>query len=291
MTALDFPSVRYVHDALATRLGATIDVVPSDDGIGIDTQRLMERIDERTRLVSISHVLFRSAYVVDVQAVCRRAREVGALVFLDAFHSVGVMPVDVRALEVDFLAAGVLKWLCGGPGGCFLYVAPEVGASLTPAITGWQAHARPFAFDDEMEHASGAWRWLGGTPAIPALFAAAEGPRVLRRAGIERIREKSVRQTTRLIELADALGYKVMAPREPARRGGTVALDVPHAYEVAQALLARDVIVDYRPGAGIRVAPHFYTSDDEVERAVKLMGEVIATGEWRRFAGTRGTVT
>jgi kynureninase len=291
MTALDLPSVRYVHDALATRLGATIDVVPSDDGIGIDTQRLMERIDERTRLVSISHVLFRSAYVVDVQAVCRRAREVGALVFLDAFHSVGVMPVDVRALEVDFLAAGVLKWLCGGPGGCFLYVAPEVGASLTPAITGWQAHARPFAFDDEMEHASGAWRWLGGTPAIPALFAAAEGPRVLRRAGIERIREKSVRQTTRLIELADALGYKVMAPREPARRGGTVALDVPHAYEVAQALLARDVIVDYRPGAGIRVAPHFYTSDDEVERAVKLMGEVIATGEWRRFAGTRGTVT
>ncbi len=127
-----------------------------------------------------------------------------------------------------------------------------------------------------MEYADAAWRWLGGTPVIPALFAATEGPRILREAGIDAVRAKSMRQTSRLIELADARGYPVTAPRDPARRGGTVAFDVPHAREVAQALLARDVIVDYRPGAGIRVAPHFYTSDDELEAAVALIDDILA---------------
>ncbi|HKW08952.1 MAG TPA: aminotransferase class V-fold PLP-dependent enzyme, partial [Gemmatimonadaceae bacterium] len=209
MTDLDFPSVRYVYDALATRLGARVVVVPSDDGISIDVERLLAAIDERTRLVAISHVLFRSAFIMDAEAVCRRAHQVGALVSLDAFHSVGVMPVDVRQLGVDFLTGGVLKWLCGGPGGCFLYVAPHVSDRLTPSLTGWQAHARPFAFEGSMTYADDAFRWLGGTPVIPALYAATEGPRIVRRAGIERIRAKSTRQTTRLIELADARGYRV----------------------------------------------------------------------------------
>jgi len=291
MTALDFPSVRYVYDGLARRLGARIVVVESDDGLTIDTERLLAAIDERTRLVAISHVLFRSAYVVDVDAVCRRAREVGALVSLDAFHSVGIVPVDVRASGVDFLTGGVLKWLCGGPGGCFLYVAPHARDRYAPALTGWQAHARPFAFETEMEYGHGAARWLNGTPAIPALYAAAEGPRLLREAGIEAVRAKSLRQTERLIALADARGYPVHAPRDPARRGGTVAFDVPHAYEVAQYLLERGVIVDYRPGAGIRVAPHFYTSDDEVEAAVTMIDEAIEGGGWRAYAGKRKVVT
>src|SRR5205085_10192334 len=150
MTDLDFPSVRYVYDQLATRLGARIVVVPSDDGISIDTQRLLDAIDERTRLVAISHVLFKSAYIVDVDAVCRRAKDVGALVSLDSFHAVGVIPVDVAKIGCDFLTGGVLKWLCGGPGGCFLYVAPEVRNRVAPALTGWQAHARPFGFEPEM---------------------------------------------------------------------------------------------------------------------------------------------
>ena len=291
MTGLDFPSVRYVYQGLATRLGARIRLVPSDDGIAIETDRLIEAIDERTRLVAISHVLFRSAYIVDVAAVCRRAHEVGALVSLDAFHSVGVLPVDVGALGVDFLAGGVLKWLCGGPGGCFLYASPEATRSLRPAMTGWQAHARPFAFEEGMEHATGAWRWLGGTPAIPALYAASEGPKIIRRAGIGRIREKSMRQTARLVELADEHGYPVRAPREPERRGGTVAFDIPNAYEVAQYLLAREVIVDYRPGAGIRIAPHFYTTDDELEAAVALIDEALASGGWREYSGRTKTVT
>lgn len=291
MTALDFPSVSYVYTSLATRLGAEIVVVPaSADGLGVDTQRLLDAIDERTRLVAISHVLFRSAYVVDVEAVCRKAHDVGALVSLDSFHAVGVIPVDVRSIGCDFLTGGVLKWLCGGPGGCFLYVSPEVGRRLAPALTGWQAHARPFGFETEMEYASDAFRWLGGTPVIPALYAASEGPKILRRAGIEAIRAKSIRQTTRLIELADTRGYTVRAPREAARRGGTVAVDVPHAYEVSQYLLARDVFVDYRPGAGIRIAPHFYTADAELEAAMGTIEEALATDGWRAFEQRQAVV-
>jgi kynureninase len=291
MTALDFPSVRYVYDRLATRLGARIVVVPSDDGISIDTERLLSAIDERTRLVAISHVLFRSAFIMDVASICRHAHAMGAVVSLDAFHAVGVMPVDVKALGADFLTGGVLKWLCGGPGGCFLYASREMSERLVPALTGWQAHTHPFGFEPEMDYATGAWRWLNGTPAIPALFAAIEGPRIVRRAGIERIREKSVRQTTRLIALADERGYVVTAPRDADRRGGTVAFDVPNAYGVAQALLAEGVIVDYRPNAGIRVAPHFYTSDDELERAVSLIDDILANNRWQHFEHQRGTVT
>jgi kynureninase len=291
MTALDFPSVRYVHERLARRLGARIVVVESDDGIGVDTQRVIAAIDERTRLVSISHVLFRSAYVMDVDAICRAAHDAGALVSLDAFHSVGVLPVDVRRIGADFVTGGVLKWLCGGPGGCFLYVAPSVRDTLEPSLTGWQAHARPFAFEPEMEYATGMFRWLNGTPAIPALYAAIEGPRIVRRASVEAIRAKSVRQTTRLIQLADDRGFRVHAPREAERRGGTVAIRVPHAYEVAQTLLARDILVDYRPDAGIRVAPHFYTTDDEVELVVAAMDEILEREEWKKFAGERAVVT
>jgi kynureninase len=272
-------------------LGARIVVVPSDDGISIDTQRVIDAIDTRTRLVAISHVLFRSAYIMDAAAICRRARAVGALVSLDAFHSVGVIPVDVKALGVDFLSGGVLKWLCGGPGGAFLYASPETTSHLRPSFTGWQAHATPFDFEPEMKYAGAAWRWLNGTPAVPALFAAGEGPRIVRRAGVEAVREKSMRQTSRLIELADARGYRVTAPRDPARRGGTVAFDVQHAYGVAQALLASDVIVDYRPNAGIRIAPHFYTRDDELERVVDLIDGILKEDGWRPYEDKRGIVT
>jgi kynureninase len=291
MTELDFPSVRYVYDQLAPRLGATVVVVPSDDGVCIDENRLIEAIDERTALVAISHVLFRSAYIMDVTAVCRHAHDVGALVSLDAFHSVGVMPVDVKQIGADFLTGGVLKWLCGGPGACFLYASTDASSRYAPAITGWQAHRRPFGFEGEMDYADGAARWLSGTPVIPALYAATEGPRLVRRAGIEAIRAKSTRQTLRLIELADERGYPVRAPRDSARRGGTVAIDVPHAYQIAQFLLSRDIIVDYRPNAGIRIAPHFYTSDAEVERVITAIDEALATDAWQRFGERRSVVT
>jgi len=292
MTALDFPSVSYVYNSLATRLGAEIVVVPAAaDGLSIDTEQLLAAIDSRTRLVAISHVLFRSAYIVDVDAVCRRAHEVGALVSLDSFHAVGVIPVDVHSIGCDFLTGGVLKWLCGGPGGCFLYVASDVRNRLSPSLTGWQAHARPFGFEAEMEFAHDAFRWLGGTPVIPALYAAPEGPRILRRAGIKAIREKSIRQTSRLIDMADARGYTVRAPRDAAVRGGTVAVEVPHAYEVSQYLLQRNVLVDFRPGAGIRIAPHFYTTDAELELAFATIDEALSSEGWRDFERRRPVVT
>ena len=291
MTALDFPSVRYVVDAMAARLGARVVVVPSDDGLGISEDRLCAAIDERTALVAISHVLFRSAYIMDAARIVAHAHAMGALVALDAYHSVGVIPVDVHALGCDFLAGGVLKWLCGGPGGSFLWVKPEVSARLAPALTGWQAHQRPFGFEDRMDYAEGAWRWLSGTPQIPALYAATAGPALVRAAGMDNVRAKSMRQTARLIALADARGYAVNAPRAAERRGGTVAFDVPHGYEVAQELLRRDIVIDYRPGAGIRVAPHFYTSDDELERGVAAIDEILASGAWERHAGARAVVT
>jgi kynureninase len=291
MTELDFPSVRYVYDHLATRMGAEVVVVPSEDGISVDTDRLLAAIDERTALVAVSQVLFRSAFIMDLDRICAHAHAMGALVSADSFHAVGVIPVDVKESGVDFMTGGVLKWLCGGPGGCFLYAAPSVRTILEPALTGWMGHARPFAFEPEMEYAPNVYRWLGGTPVIPALYAAMEGPRLVRRAGIAAIRDKSIRQTTRLIELADARGYEVYAPRDPARRGGTVAFAVPHAYEVSQFLLSRDIVIDYRPKAGIRVAPHFYTRDDELETAVAAMDEALSTGAWETFAQRESVVT
>jgi kynureninase len=291
MTELDFPSVRYAYAAMAERLGARVVTVRSDDGISIDLDRLLEAIDERTRLVAISHVLFRSAFLMDVDAVCRHAHEAGALVSLDSFHAVGIVPVDVKRSKADFLTGGVLKWLCGGPGACFLYVNPAIRDQLKPALTGWQAHARPFAFEDAMEFTTGPFRWLNGTPVIPALYAASEGPKILRRVGIDAIRAKSVRQTARLIELADARGYNVSAPRDPARRGGTVAVDVPHGYEVAQHLLSQNVLVDYRVGAGIRIAPHFFTRDEEVDGAISEIDAALESGSWQRFSEKVAVVT
>ena len=291
MTDLDFPSVRYAFEELVPKLGGRVVVVPTEDGITIDQARLHGAIDERTALVAVSHVAFRSAFILDADALCAHAHAMGALVSLDAYHSVGVIPVDVKRSGVDFLTGGVLKWLCGGPGGCFLYASPSASERFAPSLTGWQAHKRPFAFEYGMDYAEGIHRWLGGTPVVPALYAGMEGPRIVAEAGMTAIREKSMRQTARLVALADARGYKVSAPREADRRGGTVAFDVPHGAEVAQALLARDVVIDYRPGAGIRVAPHFYTTDDEVERVVAEIDDILATGAWSAFAGTRPRVT
>ncbi|MGZ3332471.1 MAG: aminotransferase class V-fold PLP-dependent enzyme [Gemmatimonadaceae bacterium] len=291
MTELDFPSVRYAFAEMAEKLGARVVVVRSDDGLTIDRDRLLAAIDERTRLVAVSHVLFRSSFFMDVDAICARAHEVGALVSLDSFHAVGVVPVDVKRSKTDFLTGGVLKWLCGGPGACFLYVSPSVRDKLKPALTGWQAHARPFAFEETMEFTSGAFRWLNGTPVIPALYAAAEGPKILRRAGVGAIREKSVRLTSHLIDLADARGYTVNAPRDPARRGGTVAIDVPHGYEVTQHLLSRNILVDYRVGAGIRIAPHFFTREDELDEAISEIDKALESGSWQRFSEKIAVVT
>ena len=291
MTSLDFPSVRYAVEKLGRRLGARIVVVQSEDGISLDEQQIVDAIDERTRLVAVSHVAFKSAYIFDLKPIADRAHAMGAYLSVDAFHSVGVIPVDVVRDGVDFLSGGVLKWLCGGPGGCFLYASPKVRESVEPALTGWVAHTRPFDFEETMDYAAGAYRWMTGTPGIPALYAAVEGPKLIRKAGIDRIRQKSKRMTARLLQLADERGYRVGSPRDAEKRGGTVTFDVPHGYEVAQYLISRNIVVDYRVGAGIRIAPHFFTADSEIESAIAEIDLALQSGEWKKFGQRKSVVT
>ncbi|HEY4613453.1 MAG TPA: aminotransferase class V-fold PLP-dependent enzyme [Bacteroidota bacterium] len=290
--AFHFPSILYVTERWVKCRGGTFVLIDSDDGVTIELQKMLDAIDEQTLLVSISHVLFKSAFVQDVKAIVEKAHRVGAFVVLDAYHSVGIMPVDVRALDVDFLTGGVLKWLCGGPGGAFLYAHPERTKHCQPNLTGWFAHPKPFQFKAApMEYREDAGKFLNGTPAIPALYAATEGPRIIQQVGVETIREKSVRQTSLLIRLAQQHGFTVHSPLDPSQRGGTVTIDVPHGYAVTQVLLARDILVDYREGAGIRIAPHFYNSDEEVERVMSAMVEILQNKSYEQFASRRSVVT
>ncbi len=291
-TSMNFPSVRYLYDSLAKSHGARITEVPSKDGIGVPTEAVLAAIDERTLLVPISHVLFQSAYIQDAKAICAKAKAVGAHVVLDAYQSVGTVPVDVEELGCSFLIGGTLKWLCGGPGGAFLYVRDDLIDTMAPKFTGWMAHPEPFAFEGPpMKYTKGAYRWMNGTPNVPALYACRAGPKIIREAGAQAIREKSERQTKRLVEAGLAEGWDVRAPMDPARRGGTVAFNVPNAKYVKFELLAREVIVDYRPGAGIRVSPHFYNSDEECDRAVAEIKDILKTGAWRKHETVKTVVT
>src|SRR5215467_7224987 len=235
--AMNFPSVMYVYEAHARAAGARVVEVPSDDGITIDTQRLVDAIDEETLLVPISHVLFKSAYIQDVQAIVEKAHRVGALVVLDAYQSAGAVPFSVKELDVDFATGGSVKWLCGGPGAGYLYVRPELRDKLEPKVTGWMAHRAPFAFEPgEIDYAGDIHRFLHGSPAIPALYAAESGYDIINEIGVERIRAKSISLTERLIELADERGWLVNSPRNPQKRGGMIVVDVPHAAAIVQEL-------------------------------------------------------
>jgi len=265
---LNFPSNLYIYRE-AERTGARLVTAPSEDCITVPLDRLLAAIDEETQLVSVSHVIFRSSYVQDVAAIARRAHEVGAKVVADIYHSAGTLPVDVGAMGVDFATGGSVKWLCGGPGAGYLYVQRDLWPELRPRVTGWVAHRAPFAFDaGSMDYADDSFRFLNGTPAIPALYAARAGYEIIAEVGVERIRAKSVRQTARLIEMAREAGFAVRTPLKAEERGGTVVVDVPRGQEITQELARRDVLVDYRPGAGIRIAPHFYTKDEELELVI-----------------------
>ena len=274
-TAEDFPSMLYLYEGLARR-GAEIVRVPSRPGHTVEEAEILAAIDERTAIVAISWILFRSSYVMDAAAVVAHAHRAGAKVMLDAYQAVGSYPVDVGALGVDLLTGGSVKWLCGGPGAGYLYCDPKIAPALEPAITGWFAHEDPFAFDvGPTRRDAGARRFWTGTPGIPGFAAARPGYEIVSRIGVSRIREKSLRQTERMIAIADAMGYRVVSPRDAARRGGTVVLDVPKAETVCRALLASDVLLDFRPGVGLRLAPHFYTRDDEIDRVMKRVGEEV----------------
>ena len=271
---LNFSSNDYIYHGLE-RQGARVCSVASADGMTLDVEDMLAAIDEETRLVSVSHVAFRSSYVQDLAAITKRAHEVGAYVIADLYQSAGILPVDVRALNLDFATGGSVKWLCAGPGAGYLYVRRDLWSSLEPAATGWMAHREPFEFEaGPIEYAADAFRFLNGTPNVPALYSARSGYEIIKRIGVAAIREKSVRQTTRLMDLADEAGIPFRTCREPQRRGGVVILDVPNGKQVAKELERREVLVDYRPRAGIRIAPHFYTSEDELDHTISEIRKV-----------------
>ncbi len=288
--ALNFPSVMYVYAAHAKTTGARIIEVPSGDGMTIDTERLLAAIDEETLLVPISHVLFKSGFIQDAKAVIDKAHAVGAYVVLDVYQSAGTVPINVKELDVDFVVGGSVKWLCGGPGAGYLYVHPKLRTRLEPQVTGWMAHTAPFAFEpSEIAYADDIHRFLHGSPAIPTLYAAESGYDIINEIGVERIRTKSVHQTTRLIALADEHGWRVKSPRNPEQRGGMIVLDLPHAAAVVQELAQREILVDFRPGAGIRIAPHFYTKDEELEIVIREIKNILDTRAYEKHvsAGAR----
>ncbi|MGH9941246.1 MAG: aminotransferase class V-fold PLP-dependent enzyme [Pyrinomonadaceae bacterium] len=274
---LEFPSVMYAYEQHARDGRFRVEHVPSEDGTTVSLERMLAAIDEETLLVPISHVLFKSAFLQDARAITERAHAVGALVVLDTYQSAGTMPFSVTDLNVDFCTGGSVKWLCGGPGAGYLYVHPRWHTKLEPKVTGWMAHAEPFAFEPEMRYAPGVARFLHGSPSIPALYAARSGYRVINEIGVENIRRKSIRQTQKLIGLAEDAGFRVTSPRDPNRRGGTVTIAVEHAAAVTKELVRREIVVDYRPGAGVRISPHFYNTDEELEHCVRQMRDIVDT--------------
>lgn len=284
MVELEFPSIQYFYHE-QQRHGARVELVRTPDQIRIDMEKLLGAIDETTLLVPISQVLFRSSFIVDTRAIIERAHRVGAHVILDAFQATGTIPLNVRSLGVDFAVGGVLKWLCGGPGVSYLYVREDLRAKLRPSLTGWIAHQRPFAFETgAMDPREDSFRYLNGTPHIPALYACRPGLDILNKVGIAAIREKSIRMTTRLIEGAKSRGWRVNTPENSAERAGTVSIECPHAFEVCRELLAREILVDYRPKAGVRVSPHFYNREEECDFALAQMDEILKTGAWEKHA-------
>ena len=271
----NFPSVRYLYQA---QPDLDVVVVPDDAAI-------VEAIDERTLLVPVTHVLFKTGEIQDVASIVRRAHEVGAHVVLDAYQSAGIVPLDVTALDVDFAVGGSVKWLCGGPGNGWLYVRPDLAERLEPTFMGWQAHARPFAFQPELEYAQGAARFLTGTPNVPALYAGTAGYELIDEIGVDRIRENSLRQTQLLLDLFDEAGFEIASPRDPMRRGGTVTVRTPEFEAVHRELAERQILCDFRPGAGIRLGPHYFNTEDELRHVAGQIVEIVETGAFERHLG------
>ncbi len=264
-SSLQFPTVSYVWKA-EERRGARCHIVESDDGVTIDTQKMIDAIDEHTVCVPISHVVFKSAYIQDAKAICAKANSVGAHVILDCYQSLGTIPVDIVDIGASFATGGSVKYLCGGPGAAYLYAREDVALEFEPRVTGWFGHESPFAFTmPEQSYADSAWRYMGGTPAVAALYQARAGAEIICEIGVRKIREKSIRLTEKIIDLALERDFKLNSPRDIEIRGGSVVFDFASAAAVARELNSRRFFCDYRPGGGIRIAPHFYTKGDEVD--------------------------
>jgi kynureninase len=290
-TDQNFPSIMYVWEGMKKH-GARIECVESPDSIGVPTEKLVAAIDEETLIVPISHVCFRSSYLQDAKEICRRAREVGALVLLDTYQSLGTVPVDVEELGVDMVCGGSVKWLCGGPGAGYLYVRPGLMSELEPGLTGWAAHAEPFAFEPgEQRYADGPMRLLHGSPAVASLMHATAGYDVVHEVGVDTIRRWSIELTEELRADMTDRGVAVTSPGDVAKRGGTLTIgrdDDENGPAFVNALAEHNILVDQRPEAGIRVSPHFYTRREERRAFAEVMSALRAEGSWKEHVAVHG---
>jgi kynureninase len=296
MTSLDFPSEIYAVAEIAKFMGWQLEILHSHGQTGIDVDEILEKIDERTLFVATSHVYFKSAYVQDITQISARARQLGALTLIDGYHGPGTLPVDVKKLDIDFYVGGCLKWLCGGPGNAFLYARPELALALQPQLTGWLAHQNPFLFAPKMEYIKGSYRFMAGTPPIPCLYTALPGLKIISQTGISYIRNKSLRQTAIIIRKAKERGFHLFTPEQDDLRGGAVSIGLPHAFSVKQALDERGVKVDFRKGQEnepdvIRVAPHFYNEDGEIDVLFEDIDDIIRKGEFKKYSSKLKDVT
>ncbi len=273
---LNFPSNDYIYGGL-TRQGAEIvSVPPAPDGLTVPLESILAAIDERTLLVSVSHVAFRSSALLDLKAITEKAHKVGAYIVADLYQSAGIVPLSVSDLGVDFATGGSVKWLLGGPGAGYLYVRP--GLDLAPGATGWAAHKHPFAFaPGPITYADDMQRYATGTPNVPAMYAARSGYEIVNEIGVQAIRDKSKRQTQLLIQLADEAGIPVRSPRDVEQRGGAIILGIAEerGRETVAELGRRGILIDHRPGAGLRLSPHFYTADDELKHAIRELATIL----------------
>jgi len=272
---MNFPSVMYLYQARIPD-GARIEIVKSKDGITVPTEKIIDAIDNETLLVPISHVLFKSAYIQEIEPIIEKAHACDAHVVLDTYQSVGTVPIDVQKSNVDFVVGGSIKWLCGGPGAAYLYVRPDLGKKLQPRLTGWMAHQTPFAFEQEMRFTDNvAFKFLNGTPHLPALYAVKAGYEIIREVGVENIRKRSLELTERIIQRAKEFDFHINSPLNPDRRGGTVVVQMPNSQQISKELLKRDFLIDWRPNAGIRISPHFYNTEDEVDAIMEEIRKII----------------
>ena len=274
-TELDFPSMEYFWDG-QKQIGAEIEVVPSVDGVSIPLERILDAIDDQTCLVALAHTSYCSSFRVDAPAIVKRAHEKGALVLLDVYQSAGAVQLDAADWNVDFLIGGTIKWLCGGPSCGYLYVRPDLHRDLRPRLTGWVAHDSPFEFAHApMRYAKSVRRFAQGTPSIPALYSAIPGLEIIEAVGIAEIAAESQRRTQLMIDFATERGWTINTPLEKDRRGGSVMIGVEDAQGMAEQLGERRVFVDWRPGAGLRLSPHFFNTDEEVNEALSILASLI----------------
>jgi kynureninase len=272
--ALQFPSLTYVWREWE-RYGAVVRIIGSDDGRTIATERIVEAITQKTAIAVLSHAYYVSGALADVRTIQQHCRRVGALLCVDAYQTTGVYPYDVTAWDLDLVTGGSHKWLCGSAGCGWIYLKPSLLERFRPAVTGWMAHARPFSFEAApIAHAPSMYRFGHGTPTIPGYVVAQPGHDIVASVGVHRIRERNVQLTEKILAMALERGLRVNSPRQAERRTGWIGIDFAGSEDACRRLIERRVFVDYRPTCGIRVGPHFYTDDAEIDEFFRMLDKV-----------------